>query len=85
MNGYFFQIMKAPRRNNFLKILIFLVCSFWEEINAQIRIKAKIRKTKASISDEHFSKRSQQKNALAISSRQSKEIDLTMRLKEILR
>ena len=70
----FFSNYESPKAQQFSENSNISCLFFWEEINAQIRIKAKIRKTKANISDEHFSKRSQQKNALAISSRQSKEI-----------
>ena len=47
---------------------------FWSSCSIQIRIKAKIFKTGSIFSDEHFSKRSNTKNALAISSNQSKVI-----------
>jgi len=47
---------------------------YWNSINVQIRIKAKIFKTPSYISDNHFLNRSKEKNALAISSMQSKEI-----------
>ena len=70
----FFSNYESPKAEQFFENSNISCLFFWEEINTQIRIKAKIRKTKANISDEHFSKRSQQKNALAISSRQSKEI-----------
>jgi|TARA_Y100000589_G_scaffold52985_1_gene44108 pyridoxamine 5'-phosphate oxidase len=56
--------------HNQISILI-----YWASINVQIRMKAKIRKTADDFSDEHFSRRSKQKNALAISSNQSKIID----------
>ncbi len=44
---------------------------FWDSINVQIRIKAKIRKTSVELNQKYFSKRSLDKNALAISSNQS--------------
>lgn len=47
---------------------------FWDSINTQIRIKAKIFKTDEQFSDMHFKKRSIEKNALAISSMQSEKI-----------
>lgn len=47
---------------------------YWKEINTQIRIKAKIFKTSKDFSDKHFSSRKSEKNALAISSMQSKPI-----------
>jgi pyridoxamine 5'-phosphate oxidase len=48
---------------------------FWNEINTQVRIKAHVEKTSYSFNQEHFSKRNKEKNALSISSYQSKEID----------
>jgi pyridoxamine 5'-phosphate oxidase len=48
---------------------------FWESINVQVRIKAKIFKTAAQFSDEHYNKRTVKKNALACSSMQSQRID----------
>tara|TARA_B100000674_G_C37872504_1_gene930241 strand:- start:495 stop:1091 length:597 start_codon:yes stop_codon:yes gene_type:complete len=48
---------------------------FWNKINLQIRLKAHISKSASKISDEHFSKRNKTKNALAISSYQSEEIN----------
>ena len=48
---------------------------FWHNINVQIRIKANIKKTNIKFNQMHFSKRSLEKNALAISSNQSKQIN----------
>jgi len=48
---------------------------YWESINAQIRIKAKVKKKSAKFNQEYFEARSIDKNALAISSNQSKEIE----------
>ena len=47
----------------------------WESIGLQIRMKAKIYKTSKEFSNEHFRNRSKLKNALAISSNQSKKIE----------
>ena len=47
---------------------------YWNEIDVQIRMKAKIKVSSKTFSDEHFKKRSIEKNALAISSKQSKKI-----------
>lgn len=44
---------------------------YWNTINLQIRIKGIITKVPESFSDKHFALRSKEKNALAISSRQS--------------
>lgn len=47
---------------------------FWDTINTQIRIKGRVFKTSDNFSDKHFSERSIEKNALSISSSQSKKI-----------
>lgn len=47
---------------------------YWNKIDLQIRIKAKICKTSSKFSDEHFISRSNSKNALAISSNQSEKV-----------
>ena len=48
---------------------------YWPIINVQIRIKAKIKKTPNEYNQKYFFNRSDEKNALAISSNQSKPID----------
>ena len=48
---------------------------YWNSINTQIRIKAKIFKSPESFSNEHFLSRTKEKNALAVSSKQSSPID----------
>jgi pyridoxamine-phosphate oxidase len=48
---------------------------FWNTINIQIRIKANITKTSKEFNDNYFLNRSEQKNALAISSNQSEPVD----------
>ena len=48
---------------------------FWDSINTQIRIKAKIYKLDESLSDLYFKNRKKEKNALAISSMQSEPIE----------
>ena len=45
---------------------------YWRKLNLQIRLKSKIYKSSKTFSDNHFKKRSLAKNALAISSSQSK-------------
>lgn len=47
---------------------------FWHTTNTQIRINGTIHKSNQEISDNHFLKRSIKKNALAISSQQSKKV-----------
>jgi len=48
---------------------------FWSSTNTQIRLKAKIMKTSTKENNAYFRKRSLEKNALAISSRQSNVIN----------
>ena len=48
---------------------------FWAETNVQIRMKAKIKKLSIFENKKYFESRSKEKNALAISSMQSKKID----------
>jgi pyridoxamine 5'-phosphate oxidase len=48
---------------------------FWNSINVQIRIKAKIHRSDEDFSDQHFSNRNPRKNAIAISSMQSQNIE----------
>ena len=55
---------------------------YWASINVQIRIKAKIKKTSNEFNQKYFFDRSEEKNALAISSNQSKLIDSYSQVKE---
>ena len=55
---------------------------YWSSINVQVRIKAKIKKTSNEFNQKYFFNRSQEKNALAISSNQSQPIDSYCRVKE---
>lgn len=48
---------------------------FWHKINMQIRIQGRIKKCNIEFSKNHFKSRSKEKNALAISSKQSKTIE----------
>ena len=55
---------------------------YWSSINVQIRMKAKIKKTHHDYNQNYFLDRSEEKNALAISSNQSKQIDSYKQVKE---
>lgn len=55
---------------------------YWSSINVQIRMKAKIKKTHYDYNQNYFFDRSEEKNALAISSNQSKPIDSYNQVKE---
>jgi len=48
---------------------------YWSSINVQIRMRAKIKKTSDEYNQKYFFDRSEHKNALAISSRQSNQIE----------
>tara|TARA_B110000003_G_C16543683_1_gene493836 strand:- start:537 stop:1142 length:606 start_codon:yes stop_codon:yes gene_type:complete len=71
---FFYSNYNSPKAIDFLDHNQIAVNIFWSEINIQIRIKAKIFKAKSDESDSYFNNRSKQKNALAISSDQSKMI-----------
>jgi len=55
---------------------------YWPSINVQIRMKAKIKKKSNEYNQNYFFNRSEEKNALAISSSQSKPIDSYNQVKE---
>ena len=55
---------------------------YWSSINVQIRMKAKIKKTSKEFNQKYFSNRSEKKNALAISSNQSKPIESYTKINE---
>jgi pyridoxamine 5'-phosphate oxidase len=55
---------------------------YWPSINVQIRIKANIKKTTNEFNQKYFFDRAENKNALAISSNQSKPIDTYSQVKE---
>lgn len=71
----FFTNYESPKARSFETHKQISALIFWESINVQIRIKAKINKISSSLSDKHFKNRDKKKNALAISSKQSKKID----------
>ena len=55
---------------------------YWSSINVQIRMKAKIKKTSDEFNQKYFFDREKEKNALAISSNQSKIINSFSQVKE---
>ena len=71
----FFSNYNSPKSQAFILHSQISAIFFWQSINTQIRIKAKIKKTTANFNKKYFKERSKEKNALAISSNQSKEID----------
>ena len=71
----FFTNYKSPKANSFETHNQIAALIYWSSINVQIRMKAKIKKTSKEYNQEYFLNRSEKKNALAISSNQSKPID----------
>ena len=55
---------------------------YWSSINVQVRMKAKIKKTPDKFNQKYFSNRAIEKNALAISSNQSRRIKSFEQVKE---
>ena len=69
----FFSNYDSPKAMDFLSHSQISALLYWKRLNLQIRLKSKIYKSSRSFSDNHFKNRSIEKNALAISSFQSKE------------
>ena len=74
-NWIFFSNYDSPKSKDFQNHNQIAALIFWDKINVQIRMKAKIEKNSNLFSDKHFSQRSKEKNVSAISSQQSKKID----------
>lgn len=70
----FFSNYNSEKSKQFLSNNNIAVLIFWNTINTQIRMKAKISKLDELASDNYFAKRQKSKNALAISSKQSEPI-----------
>lgn len=71
----FFSNYHSPKAKEFESHDQIAATLYWSSINVQIRIKAKIKKTSTEYNQKYFVERSSEKNALAISSDQSKQID----------
>jgi pyridoxamine 5'-phosphate oxidase len=71
----FFSNYDSLKAKNFSSHNQISALFFWDSINVQVRIKAKIFKTASQFSDDHYKSRTVNKNALAISSNQSQKID----------
>jgi len=78
----FFSNYDSPKASSFISHDQIAVLVYWPSINVQIRIKAKIKKTIKEYNKNYFFHRSEEKNALAISSNQSKPIDSYSQVKE---
>ncbi|MDA8605103.1 pyridoxal 5'-phosphate synthase [Gammaproteobacteria bacterium] len=70
----FFSNYDSPKAQDFSNHKQITALIYWQNINLQIRMKATIKKTSNEFNNKYFSKRSKDKNALAISSHQSKTI-----------
>jgi len=71
----FFSNYDSPKASAFNSHDQIAALLYWSRTNVQIRMKAKIKKTSKEFNQKYFSDRSVKKNALAISSNQSKQID----------
>jgi pyridoxamine 5'-phosphate oxidase len=70
----FFSNYDSPKASSFNSHSQIAALIYWPSINVQIRMKAKIKKTSNEFNQKYFFDRSEEKNALAISSNQSKKI-----------
>ncbi len=71
----FFSNYCGPKDNQFEKCNKISATFYWHKTHTQIRLKAEIKKTDSFFSDKHFLSRDKNKNAIAISSKQSKKIN----------
>jgi pyridoxamine 5'-phosphate oxidase len=78
----FFSNYDSPKASAFNSHNQIAALLYWSSINVQIRMKAKIIKTSKEFNQKYFFDRSKEKNALAISSKQSKRIRSFEQVKE---
>ena len=78
----FFSNYNSPKSKDFLGHEQISILIYWNNLNLQIRLKALIKKTSKTFNNNYFINRSEQKNALAISSNQSAYIESYERVKE---
>jgi pyridoxamine 5'-phosphate oxidase len=78
----FFSNYDSPKASSFNSNNQIAALLYWPSINVQIRMKAQIKKTSNEYNQKYFFDRSEEKNALAISSNQSKLIDSYNQVKE---
>ena len=74
-----YDSLKASAFNSYNQIAALV---YWPSINVQIRMKAHIKRTSKEFNQQYFFNRSKEKNALAISSKQSKPIESFKHVKE---
>ncbi|MFL2716287.1 MAG: pyridoxine 5'-phosphate oxidase C-terminal domain-containing protein [Gammaproteobacteria bacterium] len=78
----FFSNYDSPKASAFISSNQIAALIYWPSINVQVRMKAKIKKTTDEFNQNYFFNRSEKKNALAISSNQSKITDSFDTVKE---
>ena len=78
----FFSNYNSPKASAFKSNNQIAALLYWSSINVQIRMKAHIKKTSVEFNQKYFFNRSEKKNALSISSNQSKQIDAYSRVIE---
>jgi len=78
----FFSNYNSPKASSFNSHNKIAALVYWPSINVQIRMRAKIKRTTDEYNQNYFFNRSEEKNALAISSNQSKPIDSYNQVKE---
>ena len=74
-NFIFFTNYESPKSRDFEEHNQVTAVFYWNSVDVQIRFKAYIKKTSKSYNNNYFSTRSKQKNALAISSKQSNIVE----------
>ena len=78
----FFSNYDSPKASSFNSHNQIAALIYWPSINVQIRMRAKIKKTSNEYNQKYFFDRSEEKNALAISSNQSKPVNSYSQVKE---
>ncbi len=69
----FFSNYNSPKASAFKSYSQIAALVYWSSINVQIRMKAKIKRTPKEFNQDYFFNRAKEKNALAISSKQSEK------------
>ena len=81
-NFIFFSNYNSPKSYDFKEHNQITALVYWNSTNTQIRMKATIERSPKEFNESYFLKRSEQKNALSISSNQSEFIDSYESVKE---
>lgn len=70
----FFSNYHSPKAKQFLNHDQISCIFYWPNIDTQIRLKSKVKRSSKEFSDDHYKTRDREKNALAACSRQSEKI-----------